>query len=87
MKGILKSAAASGCHTDLREEYLGERLSHSAWSGGYGTSSVTDGYGSWYTQRAREEFDWAEEGHTNLRPFDLSAAEEAAAALAESLYI
>lgn len=70
-------------HTDLREEYLGERLSHSSvvrriWD------IIGDGriWQLGIRSGLREEFDWAEEGHTNLRTFDLSAAEEAAAALA-----
>ncbi len=70
-------------HTDLREEYLGERLSHSSvirriWD-------ITGDGRIWQLgirSGLREEFEWAGEGHTNLRPFDLSAADEAADALA-----
>ncbi len=61
-------------HTDLREEYLGERLSHSAvmrriheFLGGgaiwqFGIRSGT-----------KEEYDWARAGHTALNEFTLDA--------------
>ncbi len=69
-------------HTDLREEYLGEKMSHSSvvrriWD------IIGDGriWQLGIRSGLREEFDWAREGHTNLRPFDLSAADEAAAEL------
>ena len=69
-------------HTDLRDEYLGEQLSHSSvvrriWD-------MTGDNRIWQLgirSGTREEFEWAAEGHTNLRPFDLSAAQEAADAL------
>lgn len=70
-------------HADLRDEYLGEKLSHSSvvrriWD------IVGDGriWQLGIRSGLREEFMWAREGRTNLRPFDLSAAEEAAADLA-----
>lgn len=69
-------------HTDLREEYLGEKMSHSSvvrriWD------IIGDGriWQLGIRSGLKEEFDWAGEGHTNLRPFDLSAADEAAADL------
>lgn len=69
-------------HTDLRDEYLGERLSHSSvvrriWD------IIGDGriWQLGIRSGLREEFDWAGEGHTSLRPFDLSAADEAVSAL------
>ena len=70
-------------HTDLREEYLGEQLSHSSvvrriWD-------ITGNGRIWQLgirSGLKEEFIWAREGHTNLRPFDLSAAQEAVEALA-----
>lgn len=70
-------------HTDLREEYLGEQLSHSSvvrriWeivgNGRIWQLGIRSGL--------KEEFAWAQEGHTYLRPFDLSSAQEAAEALA-----
>lgn len=70
-------------HTDLREEYLGEHLSHSSvvrriWE------IVGDGriWQLGIRSGMKEEFAWAREGHTNLRPFDLSAAGEAVESLA-----
>ncbi|HEX2944350.1 MAG TPA: agmatinase [Clostridia bacterium] len=69
-------------HTDLREEYLGERLTHSgvvrrAWD------LVGDGriWQLGIRSGMKEEFTWAGEGHTFLRPYDLSAAREAVSAL------
>ncbi len=68
-------------HTDLREEYLGARLSHAsvlrrAWEltgdGRIWQLGIRSGMG--------EEFRWAKE-HTNLRPFNLKAMPEALAAL------
>jgi len=70
-------------HTDLRDEYLGEQLSHSSvvrriWdiigNGRIWQLGIRSGL--------KEEFEWAREGHTCLRPFDLSAAQEAAETLA-----
>ena len=70
-------------HTDLREEYLGERLTHSgvvrrAWD------LVGDGriWQLGIRSGLREEFMWAGEGHTFLHPYDLSAARETVLALA-----
>lgn len=68
-------------HTDLREEYLGARLSHAsvlrrAWE-------LTGDGRIWQLgirSGLREEFRWAKE-HTNLRPFNLKAMPEALAAL------
>lgn len=70
-------------HTDLREEYLGEKLSHSSvvrriWD------IIGDGriWQLGIRSGLKEEFSWAGEGHTNMRPFDLSATREAVGALA-----
>jgi len=70
-------------HTDLRDEYLGEQLSHSSvvrriWE------IIGDGriWQLGIRSGMKEEFIWAREGHTNMRPFDLSAAQEAVEALA-----
>lgn len=68
-------------HTDLREEYLGARLSHASvlrriWE-------LTGDNKIWQLgirSGLREEFQWAKE-HTNLRPFNLKAMPEALAAL------
>lgn len=69
-------------HTDLRDEYLGEQLSHSSvvrriWD------IIGDGriWQLGIRSGMKEEFTWAGEGHTNMRPFDLSAAQEAVEAL------
>lgn len=68
-------------HTDLRDEYLGAKLSHASvlrrvWElvgdGRIWQLGVRSGTG--------EEFDWARE-HTSLRPFNLRALPEALAAL------
>jgi agmatinase len=69
-------------HADLRDEYLGEKLSHSGvvrriWE-------ITGNGRIWQLgirSGLREEFVWAREGHTFMRPFNLAAADEAAAAL------
>lgn len=69
-------------HADLRDEYLGERLSHSGvvrkiWE-------MTGDRRIWQLgirSGLREEFSWSREGHTFMRPFNLAAAGEAAAAL------
>lgn len=68
-------------HTDLRDEYLGQHLSHAsvirrAWD------LVGDGriWQLGIRSGMREEFQWAKE-HTNLRPFNLEALPEALAAL------
>lgn len=64
-------------HTDLRDEYLGEKLSHAnvmrrAWDilgdekiHQFGIRSGT-----------REEFEWAEKGHTDLHRYNLNGIEE-----------
>lgn len=69
-------------HTDLRTDYLGEPLSHSTvvrriWD------KIGDGriWQLGIRSGTKEEFVWAQSGHTQLRPFDVSAAQEAAAAL------
>lgn len=70
-------------HTDLREEYLGEQLSHSSV-----VRRIWDIIGDdriWQLgirSGMKEEFAWAGEGHTNMRLFDLSAVQEAVEALA-----
>ena len=68
-------------HTDLRDEYLGNRLSHATvirrvWD------ILGDGRIHQFGIRSgeRAEWEWAREGHTNLRPFTfegLAAAVEA----------
>jgi agmatinase len=72
-------------HTDLREEYLGERLSHSSvvrriWD------IIGDGriWQLGIRSGMKEEFAWSGEGHTHMRPFDLSGTGEAAEALADA---
>jgi len=72
-------------HTDLREEYLDEKLSHSSvvrriWD------CIGDGriWQLGIRSGMKEEFLWAGEGHTSMRPFDLSAAQEAVKALANT---
>lgn len=68
-------------HTDLRDEYLGQHLSHAsvirrAWD------LVGDGriWQLGIRSGMREEFQWAKE-HTNLRPFNLESLPEALAVL------
>lgn len=69
-------------HTDLREEYLGDRLSHSSvvrriWD------IVGDGriWQMGIRSGLKEEFSWAAEGHTSLYKFDLSSSQEVVKAL------
>lgn len=69
-------------HTDLREEYLGARLSHATvlrrcWE------LVGDGriYQFGIRSGLREEFQWAKT-HTSLRPFDFEGLEQAIQSLA-----
>lgn len=64
-------------HTDLREDYLGVKLSHACvirrcWE------ILGDGRIHQFGIRSgeKEEFSWAAEGHTNLHPFDLEGLEE-----------
>jgi agmatinase len=65
-------------HTDLREEYLGENLTHSGvvrriWD-------ITGDGCIWQLgirSGMREEFMWSKEGHTAMYPFDLSKAGQA----------
>ena len=64
-------------HTDLREDYLGEPLSHSsvirrAWD------ILGDGRINQFGIRSglREEFKWASKGHTNLTKFTLNGLKE-----------
>ena len=68
-------------HTDLREDYLGVRLSHAAvirrcWE------LLGDGRIWQFSIRSGEryEFEWAAAGHTSLRKFDLQGLAEALAA-------
>lgn len=68
-------------HTDLREEYLGVRLSHAAvirrcWE------LLGDGRIWQFGIRSGEryEFEWAVAGHTSLHKFDLQGLPEALAA-------
>jgi agmatinase len=69
-------------HTDLREEYLGDRLSHSSvvrriWD-------ITGDGRIWQMgirSGLKEEFEWSAEGHTSLYKFDLSSSREVVAAL------
>lgn len=68
-------------HTDLREEYLGEALSHATvirrcWDL-VGDDSIWQ-FG--IRSGEREEFYWAKE-HTNLHPFDLNGLDKAVEAL------
>ena len=62
-------------HTDLREDYLGVKLSHACvirrcWE------ILGDGRIHQFGIRSGEKFSWAAEGHTNLHPFDLEGLEE-----------
>ena len=64
-------------HTDLREDYLGVRLSHACvirrcWeilgNGRIHQFGIRSG--------ENDEFEWAKSGHTSLHPFDLEGLEE-----------
>lgn len=64
-------------HTDLREDYLGVRLSHACvirrcWeilgNGKIHQFGIRSG--------EKDEFEWAKSGHTSLHPFDLEGLEE-----------
>ncbi len=71
-------------HTDLRDEYSGQQLSHASvvrriWE-------ITGDRCIWQLgirSGLKEEFDWAKEGHTYMRPFDLSQAKEAAQSIGD----
>lgn len=67
-------------HTDLRDEYLGEKLSHAnvmrrVWD------IVGDGRIHQFGIRSgtREEFEWARSGHTFLTPYNCDGIEDTAA--------
>lgn len=64
-------------HTDLREDYLGVRLSHACvirrcWeilgNGRIHQFGIRSG--------EKDEFEWVKSGHTSLHPFDLEGLEE-----------
>ena len=64
-------------HTDLREDYLGVRLSHACvirrcWeilgNGRIHQFGIRSG--------EKDEFEWSKSGHTSLHPFDLEGLEE-----------
>ena len=64
-------------HTDLREDYLGVKLSHACvirrcWeilgNGRIHQFGIRSG--------EKDEFEWAKSGHTSLHPFDLEGLEE-----------
>ncbi len=64
-------------HTDLREDYLGVRLSHACvirrcWE------ILGNGRIHQFGIRCgeKDEFEWAKSGHTSLHPFDLEGLEE-----------
>ena len=69
-------------HADLREDYLGERLSHAA-----AIRRVHDILGDgriWQfgiRSGTREEYQWAAEGHTALHPFGFGGLRQAVEAL------
>lgn len=72
-------------HTDLREELVGQELSHATvlrrvWD------LVGDGriYQFGIRSGLREEFRWAEEGHTFLHKFDLKGIEQLPAILKDT---
>lgn len=69
-------------HTDLRDEYLGNHLSHATvirrvWD------FLGDGRIHQFGIRSgeRAEWQWAREGHTNLRPFTFSGLSDTIAAV------
>ena len=69
-------------HTDLRDEYLGNRLSHATvirrvWD------ILGDGRIHQFGIRSgeRAEWEWARAGHTNLRPFTFAGLSDAIAAV------
>jgi agmatinase len=69
-------------HTDLREEYIGQRMSHASVMRRC-HDLLGDGriYQLGVRSGTREEFDFAADGHVWQRPFDLAALPEAIAAL------
>ena len=71
-------------HTDLRDEYLGNHMSHAtvirrAWD------ILGDGRIHQFGIRSgeRAEWEWARAGHTNLHPFTFAGLSEAVTALKE----
>jgi len=69
-------------HTDLREDYLGVKLSHASvikrcWEL-LGDNRIFQ-FG--IRSGEREEFKWSEDGHTQLRKFDFDGLEEAVQSL------
>jgi len=69
-------------HTDLRDEYLGSKLSHAnvlrrCWD------FLGDGRIFQFGIRSgtRDEFEWADAGHTRLHRYDLCGVDAAAAAI------
>ena len=72
-------------HTDLREDYVGVKLSHACvirrcWEvlGMQDKSKSADGRIHQFGIRSREkvEFDWAREGHTDFHPFTLDGLDK-----------
>ena len=84
--GVIKSAIKKypdlniiqfDAHTDLREDYLGVKLSHACVMRRC-HDILGDGKIHQFGIRSGEksEFEWAKEGHTNLRKFNLGGLEE-----------
>ena len=70
-------------HTDLRQDYLGVRLSHACvirrcWEVLEESGNKADGRIHQFGIRSgeKEEFRWAREGHTDFHPFTLDGLEE-----------
>ncbi|MDR2183506.1 MAG: agmatinase [Clostridiales bacterium] len=72
-------------HTDLRDEFLGESLSHATVMRRC-HDILGDGRIFQFGIRSgtREEFKWAEKGHTHLQKFNLDGLAEAVAALGDA---
>ncbi len=75
-------------HTDLREDYLGVRLSHACvirrcWeilgNGRIHQFGIRSG--------EKDEFEWAKSGHTNMNPFDLEGLAVTVESLQENRFI